>query len=124
MINNFQLTENFNLQEFECNHCNSVKLSSTLVTLLQALRDELRRPIVITSGYRCTLHNRAVGGAERSMHLLGMAVDIAIGPTGLSMDRLADLAESIGFTGIGTNPKKGFIHLDVRPSKDVVRFTY
>lgn len=32
--------------------------------------------LMVTSGYRSPRHNRSVGGAERSWHLLGRAVDL------------------------------------------------
>ena len=42
--------------------------------------DELRRlyehPIIITSGYRCTELNKAVGGKPNSQHVKGQAADL------------------------------------------------
>lgn len=118
-MNNFQLTSNFNLKEFQCKHCGQVKISSKLVNLLQILRDRLGKPVTITSGYRCPTHNSNVGGAKNSYHMQGMAVDIVVAPTGLSMNELVNLCQEIGFTGIGAYPKQGFIHVDVRPGKPV-----
>lgn len=43
---------------------------------LQPLRDELKKGIVITSGYRCKKLNTAIGGAKNSQHMRGEAVDI------------------------------------------------
>ena len=123
-MNDFNIADNFKLSEFECRHCGTVRLSNRLVTLLQALRDTLGAPVVITSGYRCPTHNKAVGGSERSYHMQGKAVDIRVAPTGLSMQALASLCEKIGFKGIGINPAKGFIHVDVRDTKETVRFLY
>lgn len=44
--------------------------------VLQPLRDEWGRPIVVTSGYRCAALNKAVGGTSSSQHLRGEAADI------------------------------------------------
>ena len=44
--------------------------------VLQPIRDEYRRAIVVTSGYRCATLNRVVGGAKTSQHLTGCAADI------------------------------------------------
>lgn len=117
MINDFQITKNFNLQEFACRHCDAVKVEPELVRKLQQLRDHLGKPLVILSGYRCPKHNLAVGGAKDSYHVKGMAADIAAGPAGLSVTELAQLAEKYGFNGIGLYPDNGFVHVDVRPYK-------
>jgi uncharacterized protein YcbK (DUF882 family) len=66
----------------------------------------------VTSGYRCANCNKAVGGAENSYHLFGMAADIWV--EGISPRQLAEVAENIGFDGIGIYPDQGFVHVDVR----------
>ena len=49
---------------------------------VQMVLDPLRRihqqPIIITSGYRCVLLNKAVGGVANSWHTKGNAADIHI----------------------------------------------
>lgn len=122
-MNNFQLTPNFNLKEFQCPHCGQVIVDSKLVTLLQKLRDRLGRPLSFTSAYRCSVHNVHVGGAENSYHKKGQAVDIPIWMTGKDPEELVKICFEIGFTGVGLNLKKGFIHVDVRPGLPV-RFNY
>lgn len=53
---------------------------ANLVTLVNNLLDPLREswksPIRVTSGYRCGVLNRAVGGSTTSAHLYGLAADI------------------------------------------------
>lgn len=44
--------------------------------ILQPLRDELKEPIIITSGYRHQKLNTAVAGVFNSLHIYGLAVDI------------------------------------------------
>ena len=34
--------------------------------------------MVVTSGYRCPIHNAAIGGAAESQHIYGTAADIAV----------------------------------------------
>lgn len=49
----------------------------TLVnTILDPLREAWKSPIKVTSGYRCGVLNKAVGGSTTSAHLYGCAVDI------------------------------------------------
>ena len=51
-----------------------------LVTLVEQVLDPIREhwgsPIYVTSGYRCPLLNKKVGGVANSYHLRGMAADI------------------------------------------------
>ncbi len=47
--------------------------------LLQPLRDHVKQPIRVNSGYRSVEVNRAVGGAANSQHLKGQAADITLG---------------------------------------------
>jgi uncharacterized protein YcbK (DUF882 family) len=77
------LTRNFKLQEFASKDGAATPLSVVhklqgLAINLQALRDEIGKPIRINSGYRSPAHNRAVGGASRSRHVIGDAADIVV----------------------------------------------
>ena len=113
-INDFQLSENFNLQEFECTHPDHrhVQVDSELVEKLQELRERLGLPMIINSGYRCPERNEQVGGAKNSQHLFGKAADISLHNQEMDSQNIASLARSIGFNGIGLY--NNFIHLDVR----------
>lgn len=51
-------------------------LDDLVTNVLDKLRDEWGRPIIVTSGYRCKELNAAVGGARNSQHLKGQAADI------------------------------------------------
>lgn len=51
-------------------------LTALVANLLDPLREKWGSPIIVTSGYRCAKLNRAVGGASRSQHTKGQAVDI------------------------------------------------
>lgn len=44
--------------------------------VLQPIRDVYKKPIIVTSGYRCEALNKAVGGSKTSQHLSGQAADI------------------------------------------------
>lgn len=117
-MNNFKLTDNFNFREFQCRHCGQVKIDSKLVERLQALRQRLGAPVVITSAFRCVEHNRNVGGAPNSYHVQGLAVDIAVAPTGLSVEALTKVCQEFGFS-VGAYPDNGFVHVDLRPGKPI-----
>ena len=86
-----KLTSNFSLDEFTraatamkygiCNEA-PVEVVSNLQNLcqqvLQPLRDHLGVPVVITSGYRCRMLNRLVGGVPNSQHITGEAADLIL----------------------------------------------
>lgn len=44
--------------------------------MLDPARERLGKPIMVNSGYRCPLKNKAVGGVPNSQHLKGEAADI------------------------------------------------
>ena len=112
------LSKNFSRHEFECRCCGRAEINPRLVDALQQLRDLAGQPVRIFSGYRCPEHNRAVGGATRSQHLLGNAADIVVrGLTPVEMYRLAEDVEAFRNGGIGLYPDKGFIHVDVRDAR-------
>jgi len=82
------LTDHFTTQEFErstyaLRHGIDNKMpnkyifaATTLCELvLEPLRLEINKPIVLSSGYRCPELNKAIGGVENSQHMLGQAVD-------------------------------------------------
>lgn len=115
MRNKIQISKDFSLLEFECHCCGSVMLDNLLLKKLQSLRNSIKTPIYIISGYRCEKHNTTVGGAKKSQHLQGKAVDIHA--RNYPLGNLLEAAEMLNFGGIGVYPKKKFLHLDVRKEK-------
>lgn len=110
---NKQLTKNFNEREFACKHCGQISIAQELVQKLQQLRDQLGKPVTVTSGYRCPVHNRNVGGASQSRHMQGQAADIVV--PGVSPAQVARAAERVGFGGVGRY--NTFTHVDVGPAR-------
>lgn len=76
--NNFQISEHFNLREFECPCCKRVIVNAEMLKKLEWLRRRIKSPLTITSGFRCVHHNRDVGGHTFSLHMQGRAVDLYI----------------------------------------------
>jgi len=70
-----------------------VHLRSLAEKILQPLRDDLRRPVLVNSAFRSERVNRAVGGTASSQHRLGQAADIRVdGMTSRALaQRIVDL---------------------------------
>ena len=61
------------------NDTEKANLVKLVTEILQPIRDKWGSPIVVTSGYRSEVVNKAVGGVKNSQHRLGQAADIKIG---------------------------------------------
>jgi hypothetical protein len=81
---------------------------------LALTRDYLDIPIKLTSAYRCTEYNLAVGSKETSSHPKGFAIDIYV-PNSLYRYALIVALSKAGFDRIGI--AKDFIHADDDPDK-------
>ena len=65
-----------------------------IVNCLQPIRNAIKKPMIITSGYRCKRLNEIVKGKANSQHLLGMAVDFHI--KGMSIQQVIDFIAKSG----------------------------
>jgi hypothetical protein len=84
--------------------------------LLMRVQKDFGRQLQITSGYRSPEYNRLVGGAQRSLHMSGKALDVQW--TGFNVEtreKFARVARFHGFRGIGRY--SSFVHIDVGPNK-------
>ena len=57
----------------------TLKLQQLIEQVLDPLRELWSKPLLITSGYRCTQLNRIVGGVANSQHIAGEAADLTAG---------------------------------------------
>ncbi|MFZ7338194.1 D-Ala-D-Ala carboxypeptidase family metallohydrolase, partial [Comamonas jiangduensis] len=69
--------------------------------ILERVRAHLGVPIIITSGYRGPVLNKAVGGATSSDHLQGLAADVLAPKFGPPYEVAKALAPHIDALGIG-----------------------
>ena len=80
----------------------------------KAIREAWDKPIRITSGYRCPMHNAMVGGRVLSVHQFGLALDLDLDNIDevYELDALIeDVAPDLRrgrYTDLGS-----FIHIDV-----------
>ncbi len=64
-------------------------------TALQPIRSRMVFPIRISSGYRCLLLNKMVGGSATSQHCRGEAADCALSPRFMTEPSMAALRDEI-----------------------------
>lgn len=103
----------FKPAEFACKHCRDNRMQDWFLRDLDELRHQFGRPLIITSGYRCPLHNAAVSSTGHAgPHTTGCAADIGVARG--EAYAVLRLAFALGFTGIGVAQKSAerFIHLD------------
>jgi uncharacterized protein YcbK (DUF882 family) len=87
-----------------------------LASNLQVIRDTIKAPIRINSGYRSPSHNKRIGGATNSFHVKGMAADIVIdGYTPEEVFATLDILMKQGKIKKGGLKKyRTFVHYDIR----------
>lgn len=104
-------TPHFKPTEFDCPHCGGNLTKQALLNALEKFRTYIGdKPIKITSGYRCPVHNKNVGGAKNSQHVQGIAADIQV--SGLPLNVVYTAADKFGFGGVGIYPRH--VHVDIR----------
>lgn len=84
---------------------------------LQPIRDKIKKPMIITSGYRCSILNKAVGGKPNSQHTRGQAVDFVI--TGMKASEIFEFIKSSGveFDQL-INEKNQWIHISFNKGRN------
>jgi len=100
----------FSPREIACKGTGELLVDDQALDKLQALRNALGKPLVLTSAYRSLSHNKRVGGAKNSRHMQGDAFDVRM--DNHDPHEFEAAARKIGFTGFGYYPKSGFMHID------------
>lgn len=123
---NEALSKHFDTKEFSClckyESCKEQKISKSLISKLELVRDEVDSPLRITSGFRCAEHQEYLRGAgvstvvaKKSTHEKGDAADVQIvSDKADKMDTLLGALEK-EFKAIGL--AKTFYHVDLRDDK-------
>lgn len=104
------LSKHFSRKEFACRcGCGFDTVDSMTLEALESIRQHFDKPVTVTSGCRCLVHNKAVGGSERSQHTKGRAADIQV--KGVEPSAVADYATSLG---LSVGRYDSFTHVDSR----------
>lgn len=125
-----KLSDHFNAYEFRCRcgKSHAIYIDMDLVNLLEKLRTKLgASSCVIYSGYRCSSHDKKVGGSGSGPHTksTSSAVDCYFIKNGKRINSkdvclaLEDLGhkKGIGYRCGGSKPETGNIHIDTKNRK-------
>ena len=110
-----KISEHFNRHEFACrciDNCGCDTVDALLLQVLEAVRDQFKAPVTITSAHRCERHNAAVMGRPTSLHLAGRAADIKVRNHGA--DVVASWLRSAYPHRLGIGEYTNFVHVDSR----------
>lgn len=106
----------FRVKEFACKDGSPIVfIDEHLVTILDILRSELQKPVIITSGYRTPEWNAKCGGAMYSYHMRGMAADIRV--NGMTAKEIAKKLNAIVPDECGIIVYNNWVHFDTRTMK-------
>ena len=114
------ITKNFSVDEMMCHcGCGEDSMDMDFMDILQNIREDMNRPLKISSGVRCAKHNSIVSSTgSNGPHVPRKegtkASDILI--SGADALRLVDIARKHGISGVGISQRgphaKRFIHID------------
>lgn len=113
----------FKREEFRCKgtscgpdgkNCGFDTVDYELAEVLDDVREHFGKPITITSGCRCPVHNKSVGGASKSVHMTGQAADFRVKDVHADDVHNYLVGKYPGRYGIGLYHNPGRVHVDVR----------
>lgn len=90
-------------------------LDFLMVMILDPIREAVKMPIKVNSGYRCPRLNEIIGGVPNSQHLKGEAADITT-DSNLDNQRILRYIQDSGlvFDQVIVYPHYSFIHISVK----------
>ncbi len=123
------ISEHFSKRDFvcRCGKCqNELKVSMTLVGILELIRMHFNKRLDIMVGHHCEEENARIGGVKKSYHVLGKAARITVADT--PVEEVFKFAERIPqVQGLALDPAKKQVYIDVRdkaPLKWVIEGSY
>lgn len=108
---------NFSKSEFDCKETGRNEMRKRFMDVLQAIRTEYGKPMVISSGYRDPSHSEERKKSNPGAHTYGCAADIKV--SGGDALRLIQLAYKHGIRRVGVSQKSStphserFLHFDM-----------
>lgn len=116
VASDWQYFKNFKKSEYKCKckkYCDGYpsEIAMRLVMADQYLRNHYDLAVTLTSGVRCTTHNKNVGGVTKSKHLYGRASDLNV--KGKAASEIRKKVKELPFINYSYDITKKEIHVDV-----------
>lgn len=108
----------FKRSEFKCKcgniYCNGypAEPQETLIRAADKVREHFGKPMHVSSGLRCTQHNKNVGGVSNSRHLSGKAMDYSV--SGFSADMILAYVKQLPEIRYAYAIDSIFVHMDIK----------
>lgn len=106
-------------EEYQCRHCRKLPpdfddhmhpmIYDILFGSFEVIREAYGKPIYISSGYRCPLHNSFIGGKPLSAHLFGLALDLK---TGQDTEQVYQIIQT-EVPDLRVGKYQTFLHIDI-----------
>lgn len=97
---------------FKCHCGNNNPVNYRIRCMLEFVRERTKSPIIVTSGKRCPICNKQVGGVANSVHLKGLAVDFHPKNTKLSLVKQWAIGLGANYSYYGTKGMGNAIHVN------------
>ena len=115
-----ELTKSSTAEQKKINNTPSAEHEQNLIALIENILDPLReaygKPIIVTSGYRNNILNKAIGGAKNSQHQYGFAADIrSVSDSKDENKKIFELAKNLPFDQLIDEHNYDWIHISYSP---------
>lgn len=98
------------------NAAQTVALTALVDNVLDPLREKFGRPIMVNSGFRCSVLNKAVGGAATSQHMTGEAADIDTGTRAGNKELFDIIRKELPFDQVIDEKNFSWVHVSYKSS--------
>ena len=115
LVSDWSVYANFKAEEFDCSKTKKNQMTVKALDFFQAVRTELGKSMVVTSGYRDRTHDREKTKANPGSHAQGTAADFRVGSRA-DRDEIEAVARRVAAERgikLGLGLANTFIHLDV-----------
>jgi len=120
----------YNEMVCRCGECNRADMDPDFMKLLEEIRKAYGKPMVISSAFRCDVHNADVSTVKNGPHTFAnngsRAADVLV--SGSRAMELFTVAKQVGANGLGVSQKgphkDRFIHIDGVERSDQAMWSY
>lgn len=91
-------------------------LTALVDNVLDPLREKFGKPIIVNSGFRCQVLNKAVGGVPSSQHTKGEAADIDTGTKEGNRELFDIIRKELNFDQVIDEKDFSWIHVSYKKS--------